>query len=124
MFIDIPTLDGGQVHVAAGSVYRVTRGVGEDASLTRVDFGSELKLTRMPATDIVNLLRKAGAKLIELTAPDGTEVYVNPAVITTVRDADPHMDPPNAHTVISVAGHRQAVRQTQQQAKDLLSANA
>ena len=35
-FVDIPTLNGSQVHVAADSVYRVTSGIGTDAPLTRV----------------------------------------------------------------------------------------
>ena len=121
-FIDISTLNGGQVHVAADSVYRVTRGVGTDAPLTRVEFGSEFQLTHMPEKDVVSLLRNAGAKLIELTAPDRTEIFLSSSAITAIRDADPHIDPPDARAVITVAGQRQAVRQTQQQVKDLLAA--
>jgi hypothetical protein len=121
-FVDIPTLNGGQVHVAADSVYRITRGIGADSSLTRVEFGSDMQLTRLAEGDVANLLRKAGAKLIEVTAPDGTGVFLSVGAISAIRDADPHMDPPEAHAVITVGGHRQAVRQTQADVKMLLSA--
>jgi hypothetical protein len=122
-FIDIPTLNGGLVHISASSVYRVTRGIqgSSSADLTRVDFGTEFQLTRMPAADVANLLRQAGAQLIELTAPDSTNIFLSVPAITSVRDADPHQDPPGAHAVVTVSGHRQAVQETQQQVQQLLA---
>jgi hypothetical protein len=105
-FVDIPTLNGGQVHVATDSVYRVTRGIGTDAPLTLVEFGSEFQLTPIPEIDLVMLLRNEGAKLIEVTAPDGTEIFLSSPAITAIRDADPHIDHPQARAAITVTGHR------------------
>jgi hypothetical protein len=123
-FVDIPTLNGGQVHISAGSVYRVTRGIQEagGADLTRVDFGDEYQLSRMAAADVAKLLRDAAATLIELTAPDGTNIFLGVPAITSVRDADPHLDPPGAHAAVTVSGHRQAVRETQEQVQQILAA--
>jgi len=86
-FVDIPTLNGSQVHVAADSVYRVTSGIGTDAPLPRVDFGTEYQLTRMAAPDVANLLRRAGAKLIELTAPDSTQAFLTCLIHMQGRDS-------------------------------------
>jgi hypothetical protein len=123
-FIDIPTLNGGLVHISASSVYRISRGIRGASSpdLTRIDLGEECQLTRMPAPDVANLLRHAGAELIELTAPDGTNIFLGVPAITSVRDADPHQDPPGAYAVVAVSGHRQAVNETQQQVQQLLVA--
>ena len=33
-FVDIPTLNGGHVHVAAGSVYLITRGIAQEGGGT------------------------------------------------------------------------------------------
>jgi hypothetical protein len=123
-FVDVPTLNGGQVHVSASSVYRISRGIqdGGGADLTRIDFDDEYPLTRMAAADVAKLLRDAGATLIELTAPDGTNIFLSVSAITSVRDADPHFDPPGAHAVVTVSGHRQAVRQTQEQVQQILAA--
>jgi hypothetical protein len=122
-FVNIPTLNGGQVHISADSVYRVTRGIQEagGVDLTRIDFGDEYQLTRMAAADVAKLLRDGGAKLIELTAPDGTNIFLTVPAIISVRDADPHLDPPGAHAVLTVSGHRQAVRQTQEQVQQILA---
>jgi hypothetical protein len=123
-FVDIPTLNGGQVHISASCVYRVSRGI-QDAGgvdLTRIDFDDEYQLTRMADADVAKLLRDAGATLIELTAPDGTNIFLSVPAITSVRDADPHRDPPGAHAVVTVCGRRQAVRQTQQQVQQILAA--
>jgi hypothetical protein len=125
-FVDIPTLNGGHVDVAAGSVYRLTHGVpgGNGVTLTRVEFGGEFQLTQMLAKDVAQILNNAGAKLVELTAPDGTEVFLSVSAVTAVRAADPHSDPPGANAVVTVAGHRQAVQQTQAQLQQDLSATA
>jgi hypothetical protein len=90
------------VHISAGSVYRVTRGMqgSGSADLTHIDFGTEFQLTRMAASDVANLLRNAGAKLIELTAPDRTNIFLSVPEITSVRDADPHQDLPSAQQQI------------------------
>jgi hypothetical protein len=123
-FVDTPTLNGGQVHVSASSVYRISRGK-QDAGgvdLTRIDFGDEYQLTRVATADVAKLLRNAGATLIELTAPDGANIFLSVSAITSVRDADPHRDPPGAHAVVTVSGHRQAVRQTQEQVQQILAA--
>jgi hypothetical protein len=123
-FVNIPTLNGGQVHISADSVYRVTRGIQQagGADLTRVDFGDEYQLTRMAGADVAKLLGDAGATLIELTAPDGTNIFLSVAAIDSFRDADPHLDPPGAHAAVTVSGYRQAVRQTQDQVQQLLAA--
>jgi hypothetical protein len=122
-FIDIPTLNGGLVHISASSVYRITPGIqgSSSAVLTRIDFGTEFQLTRMAAPDVANLLRNAGAKLIELTAPDRTNIFLSVPEITSVRDADPHQDLPSAQGVVMVSGHRQAVEETQQQIQRILA---
>jgi hypothetical protein len=122
-FVDVPTPNGGQVHVSASSVYRISRGMDAGGvDLTRIDFDDEYPLTRMAAADVAKLLRDAGATLIELTAPDGTNIFLSVSAITSVRDADPHRDPPGAHAVVTVSGHRQAVRQTQEQVQQILAA--
>ena len=97
-FVDIPTLNGGHVHVAADSVYRITRSIqgGDGSTFTRVDFGGEFQLTQMSADEVARLLASAGAKLAQLTAPDGTEVFLSVGAVTAVRAADPHIDPPGA----------------------------
>jgi hypothetical protein len=125
-FVDIPTLGGSHVHVAAGSVYRLTRSTqsGGGTTLTLVEFGDEFQLTQTPGADVARLLTDAGAKFVELTAPDGTEVFLSVSGVTAVRGADVHTDPPGANAVVTVSGHRQAVRQTQTQIEQRLSAAA
>jgi hypothetical protein len=123
-FVDIPTLNGGQVLVSAGSVYRITRGVRDPfaGGLTRVEFGAEDQLTGLAASAVADLLRDAGANLVELTAADGTKIFLSVAAIIAVRDSDAHSDPPGARAVVNVAGHRQVVRQTRQQVQEALTA--
>jgi hypothetical protein len=123
-FVDIPTLSGGQVHISASSVYRISRGIqaAGGVDLTRIDFGDEYQLTRMAAAEVAKLLRDAGTTLIELTAPDGTNIFLSVSAITSVRDADPHQDPPGAHALVTVSSHRQAVRQTREQVQQILAA--
>jgi hypothetical protein len=125
-FIDIPTLSNGHVDVLASSVYRISRGnqAAGQAALTRVDFGSEHQLTQMAASAVADLLRNAHVTVIALTAPDGTPIYLNAANITVVRDADPHIDPPEANAVVTVAGYRQAVQQTRAEVQQALPAAA
>jgi hypothetical protein len=124
IFVDIPTLNGGQVYISASSVYRISRGIQEAGGidLTRIDFGDEYQLTRMAGADVAKLLRDSGTALIELTAPDGTNIFLSVSAITSVRDADPHQDPPGAQAVVTVSGRRQAVRQTQGQVQQILAA--
>jgi hypothetical protein len=93
-FVDIPTLNGGTVHVAAGSVYRVTRGIASAAGLTHVDFGSEHQLTHIGIREVAQMLTTAGATSAEFAAPDGTPIFLSVPAITVVGDADPHLDPP------------------------------
>jgi hypothetical protein len=119
-FVDIPTLNGGTAHVAAGSVYRVTRGIGDAAGLTRVEFGNEHQLTRPGIREIAQVLTGAGAKLAEFAAPDGTPIFPSVPAISSVRDADPHTDPPGANAVIIVSGQRQSVHQTVQEVRQIL----
>ena len=71
-FVDIPTLNGGTVHVNAASVFRVTRGIADAAALTRVDFGTEHQLTQIGIREVAQSLEGAGAKLAEFAAPDAT----------------------------------------------------
>ena len=121
-FIDIPTLGGGHVHAAVDSVYRITRSLqGDGSALTRVEFAGEIQLSQMPVANVAQLLVNAGAKLVDLTAPDGSEIFLAAGAITAVRAADPHIDPPGANAVVTVSGQRQAVRQTQQQVEQALS---
>ncbi len=122
-FIDIPTLGGGHVHVAVDSVYRITRSLQGDggSALSRVEFAGEFQLSQTPVATVAQLLINAGAKLVELTAPDGSEVFLAAGAITAVRASDPHIDPPGANAVVTVSGQRQAVRQTQQQVEQALS---
>src|SRR5262249_40108321 len=123
-FVEISTLNGGQVHVAVDAVYRITRGsqAAGQAALTRIEFGSDSQLTQMTAAQVVDLLRNASAKLVELTAPDDTNIYLAVAAISAIRDADPHMDAPEAKAIVSIAGHRQAVRQSRQEVLQAVAA--
>jgi hypothetical protein len=123
-FVEIPTLSGGQVLVSAGGVYRITRGIQGAGALTRVEFGAEDQLTGLAASAVADLLRNAGANFIELTAADGTQIFLSVPAIIAVRDSDAHSDPPGARAVVNVAGHRQAVRQTRQQVQQALAAVA
>ena len=122
-FVNVPTLDGGHVHIAADSVYRITRSIPDDngTTFTRVEFGGGFQLTQMPTDDVAALLTNAGARLVRLTAPDGTEVYLGVTAVTAVRGSDPHIDPPGTNAVVTVSGHRQAVQQTQDQVEQRLS---
>lgn len=109
--------------VSAGSVYRVTRGAGaEGAGPTRVEFGGEAQRTPLTPSELAALLRAAGALLIELTRPEGTPIPLSVSAITSVRDASGHGDPPGTRAIVAVAGHRQAVQETQQQVGDALDA--
>ncbi len=123
-FIDVPTLNGGHVHVATDSVYRITRDIRDaaGATLTRVDFGDDYQLTSASASDVARLMTDAGASLVRLTGIDGTEIFLNVVAITAVRAADPHLDAAGANAVVTVASHRQAVRQTQAQVQQALAA--
>jgi hypothetical protein len=56
------------------------------------------------------VLLNAGARFVELTAAEGTQIFLSVQAIIAVRDSDAHSDPPGAHAVVNVAGHRQAVR--------------
>lgn len=123
-FIDVPTLNGGHVHVGTDSVYRITRDVRDaaGATLTRVEFGDDYQLTSTSAADVARLMTDAGASLVRLTGIDGTEIFLNVVAITAVRAADPHLDASGANAVVTVASHRQAVRQTQAQVQQALAA--
>ena len=122
VFIDLPTLNGGTVRVAAESVYRMTRGLAEAAGLTRIDFGNEHQLIHMGIREVAQLLETACASLAEFAAPDGTPIFLSVSAITMIRDADPHLDPPGAHAVITVSGQRQSVQQTAQEVRRILAA--
>jgi hypothetical protein len=78
----------------------------------------------MSADEVARRLASAGAKLAQLTAPDGTEVFLSVGAVTAVRAADPHIDPPGANAVLTVADHRQAVQQTQEQVEQRLAASS
>lgn len=56
--------------------------------------------------------------MIKLTAPNGTEVDVNSAAITSIYPNDGTYDK-RAHTILVVAGQHQAVIETVEQVKAL-----
>jgi hypothetical protein len=112
--IDLPTLDGNSMQVEAKSVFRITRQyhpVGAP-DFTRVDMPADSQLCRGSAAELATLVRGGDAKLIQVTAPDGSEIFLNVAAITDVRPSDPANDPAEAKSVIIVGGKMQAVRET------------
>lgn len=123
-FVDIPTLNGEQIHISATAVYRVTRGIegGGGPALTRVQFGADSQLTPLSASAVADLLLKGGAKLIKLTAPDDTEIFLSAPLITVIRVAEPDGDPPAAHAAVTVAGRLQFVKQTQAEVEQAIAA--
>lgn len=123
-FIDIPTLDKRALLVSADSVSRVTRGIEAEGAggLTRIDIGGNPHLTPMSAVDVVHLLRTARATMIELSAADGTQIFLAVGAIASVEDADAVRDPPNARSALMVAGRRQVVQQTRAEVKEALMA--
>ncbi len=125
-FVDIPTLDGSPLHLQAGAVYRITRSTPDDQGsvFTKVDYAGAYQLTREDAASIAALLKGAGAKLGAFTAPDGTPLYLAVGAITVVGPSDPNDDPPGSQAVVTVAGHHQAVAETEAQVEAIMNAAA
>jgi hypothetical protein len=123
-FIDIPTLNGGHVLVDPGSVYRIMRNLPGDGAgaVSHVDFDGGLQLTSMPQAAVAALVTNAGHKLVVLTAPDGSQVFLAIEEIAAIRAADPHSDPASANAVLTVSGQRQSVKETQQQVQQAIAA--
>jgi hypothetical protein len=111
--IDLPTLDGNTMQVEAKSVFRITRQFhpGGTPDFTRVDMPGDSQLCRGSISDIATRVRSGGANLIQVTAPDGTMIFLSVAAITDVRSSDPAIDPAEAKSIIVVGGKRQDVRE-------------
>ena len=113
-FINISTLNGGVVAVAAQSVWRIAHGVADAAGAvhTQFDFDGGQQLTDESAATLAAALASAGVKMIRLSAPDLSTIYLNAAEVTAIAPAMAGVDAPGAQSAIMVAGHRQAVTQT------------
>ncbi len=61
---------------------------------------------------LITDLEAADVKMISLTAPDQSTIYLNAAQVTAVEPAMDGFDAPGSHSAIIVAGHRQAVMET------------
>jgi hypothetical protein len=123
-FIDIRTLDGAPLLVAADSVFRITLStpVLAGGALTRIDFGTEHQLTRTGPREIEQALTTLGVKFVELLAPDGTTpIFLSVAAISAVRRAEPGQDPLGSNVAIMVQGQRQTVQQTLAEVRLLLA---
>jgi hypothetical protein len=121
-FIDISTLNGSVVAVAAQSVWRITHGGADAAGAvhTQVDFDGGQQLTDGSAATLVAALAAAGVKMLRLAAPDQSTIYLNAAEVTAVAPAMAGVDAPGAQSAIMVAGHRQAVTETPAEVRALL----
>ena len=111
--IDLPTLNGTSRKVEATSIVRITRQFHPTGcpDYTRVDMPGDSQLCSGRIPEIATLARGGGATLVELTAPDGTRIFLNASAITDVRSSDPASDPAEAKSVIIVGGRRQAVQE-------------
>ena len=123
-FVDLPTLDGGSIHLSTAVVHRITRGpaAANGTATVRVDYAGDYQLTTLAADAVAALFRNAGMKLVGVTAPDGTAVFLSAQAITVVKDADPHLAPPGGRTLIRVAALRQFVRESQSEVAALIAA--
>ncbi len=83
-FLKIVTLAGGIVSIAAESVWRIAHAVPDDAGTahTQIDYDGGLQLTDEPPAKLVADLTAAGVKMITLTAPDQSTIYLNAADVT------------------------------------------
>jgi hypothetical protein len=113
-FIKISTLNGSTVAIAAASIWRIAHCVADGSSRvhTQVDYDGGAQLTDEAASCLLADLTAADVKMIALTAPDHSTIYLNTAEVTSVQPALEGVDAPGSQSAIIVAGHRQAVIET------------
>ncbi len=93
-----------------------------DPNLSRVEWVGDYQLSSQSVPDLARIVSAGGAHLVQRTAPDGGEVFLSVAAITGIRAADPHQEAPGARAVITVAGHMQAVMESQADVLKAISA--
>lgn len=118
-YIAFPLMGGEEVFISPSSVYRVTAELA--AGVTRIDAGPDSPVVDLSIGKVVGFLTNAGVKLVELTRPEGTPVYLNVAHISLVRGTQGG-DPNGTKAVVMVAGKRQALALTPNEACDAIMA--
>ena len=113
--VDIAFQDStGTCHIVAATVSRIVRSAPDTggATHTQVDYAGGIQLTAESGAAMNEKFIAAGVRMLPMTAPDGTAIYLNADAISAVREAYPGEEAAGTNAVVIVGGDKQAVKET------------
>ncbi len=112
--VDIPFPDGtGTCRIVAATISRIVRSAPDLSGVThtQVDYAGGIQASTENAASMNVKFIAAGVRMLSLTAPDGTAIYLNADAVSAVREAFPGEQAAGTNAVVIVGGDKQAIKE-------------